>query len=410
MNVNISSGDYTKKLASSGGWIGVLIEYLSKSDRDDKVDVISVTPSNKNTKDTVGNVTCHHLYGKNVSFKPQVDLIERFQKIIDEVNPDIIDIQGVEFSIGRDLLMCKYNCPVAATIQGLPAELAKVYGVGMPKNFIRKRTIADWMHFKGAFEKQLFMKKRGEISHEIIRKADYIIGRTEWDHANTWKVNNDAKYCYNARVLRDEFYENTWDIENITPHTIFGIQGRDSAKGLHIAIEAIAILKKEYPDVKLSVPGMYKFDSPKIKMDWYEKHIRDLIKKYSLEDNIEFTGGLTAGEIAQKMMKTHVFCQHSMLENSPNSLAEAMIMGVPCVASYVGGTATYVVPEETALVYERSEAGTLAYMIKRIFEDNELAVKLSTNARKDAVKRFDRDKNVDSLYKIYDRIYKETKG
>ena len=97
------------------------------------------------------------------------------------------------------------------------------------------------------------------------------------------------------------------------------------------------------------------------------------------------------------------------LENSPCSLGEAMLMGVPCVASFVGGTSTYMISEVNALAFERSEVGTLAYTIKRIFDNNELALRLSENAKKDAAVRFSKD-NVKSLFEIYDKIYEDTKG
>lgn len=406
MQVQLNKEGYYNCSRTSGGWIGMLVENIRKSNVVDKAVIISVNPGNDNTCDEAGNVKCHSLKAKVVTYRPQKTLIDRFQKIIDEFQPDLIDIQGIEFTVGRDLLMCKYDCSVIATLQGIPTQLAKVYFSAMPKNFRYKRSLYDVTHFKGLAEKQKLMQMRGKSSHEILKKADYIIGRTDWDHANSWYVNQDAEYFYVPRAFRDEFYkeENKWNIENIKRHRIFGIQGRDSAKGLHVAIEALNLLKQSYHDVELIVPGGYKYNSPALKATAYEKYIKKLIAKYSLENNIKFVGSLSASEMAEYMKTSHVFCQYSMCENSPNSLGEAMMLGVPCVASFVGGTSTYLQHDFSGLMYEKEEMQTLAFMIKKIFDDDALAARLSENARTQACERNAKEKSSDYLFEIYEKI------
>lgn len=405
VKVDISDAEnYTKTMSKSGGWISMHIRCLRSSDFIERADVISVAPDYDNHTEISGNIVCHFIKGKTVSLSPQKELTREFQKIIDEAKPDIIDIQGAEFTVGKDLLCCKYDCPVIVTLQGFPTEISKAYDAGMPRYYRWIRTFFDWTHLKGMYEKQKYMRKRGKISEEILGKADYFVGRTEWDHAVSWRANPKAKYFYVGRLLRDDFYSAKWDINNIERHSIFGIQGRDSAKGLHIMLEALNILKKIYPDVKLYIPGAYTYNSSRLKMPGYEKYIRKLIKKYSLEKNVEFTGSLNASQMAERLLKCNVFCLHSMNENSPNSLGEAMAVGAPCVSTYVGGVATYVEPEKTALVCDRTEAGTMAYMINRIFENDELAQKLSDNAYEDARRRFDIKTNSGSIINVYKEI------
>lgn len=406
MPVELKTEDYFNTVKSSGGWIGMLVNNIQKSEIIDKAAIVSVNPANNGSVDEVGNVKSYSIRAKTISWRVQEELVEEFRKILDEFEPDIIDIQGIEFTVGRDLLNCKHHAKVIATLQGIPSELAKVYFCAMPKGFEHKRTLYDVIHFKGLSEKQKFMRMRGRSSHEILKKADCIIGRTDWDHANSWYVNPDAEYFYVPRAFRDDFYkeENKWEIENIKRHRIFGIQGRDSAKGLHVAIEAVNLLKKTYPDVELIVPGGYKFDSPKKRVTAYEKYIKDLISKYDLTDNIKFVGSLSASEMIGYMRTSHVFCQYSLCENSPNSLGEAMMLGVPCVASFVGGTSTYLHHDHSGLMYEKSEMQTLAFMLKKIFDDDELAARLSKNARAEALERNAKDKSKDYLFEIYEKI------
>lgn len=401
--VSLDTKKYSQKIKSSGGWIGMLVENIRSSSEFTGSAIISVNPSNEEGVISDEGLTCYNLQASTVRKKPQKVLSKKFQDIIDRVKPDLIDIQGIEFSIGRDMLRCRRTCPVAVTLQGLPGEIAKVYFNALPANFKYKRTIYDITHLKGTLEKQNFMKMRGKISVEILSGADYVIGRTDWDRAYSMSVNPNAVYYNCPRAFRNEFYceKNKWELKNVRRHSIFGIQGRDSAKGLHVGIEALGMLKKEYPDVELLIPGSYKYDSPPLKMTSYEKYIRSLIKKYSVEDNVKFIGALCAQEMAEILKTSHVFCQYSLCENSPNSLGEAMTLGLPCVASFVGGTPTYLHHYKNGLSYEKSESASLAYMIKKIFENDELAEFLSENARNDALKRHDRENCRQKLFSSY---------
>ncbi|MBQ7580910.1 MAG: glycosyltransferase family 4 protein [Clostridia bacterium] len=406
MPVKLDSEGYFNKSKSSGGWIGMLVNNIQKSDKVDKAAIVSVNPANDGSVDEVGNVKSFSIKSRIVTWRPQKQLIARFQEILDEFKPDIIDIQGIEFTVGRDLLMCRHDAKVIATLQGIPAELSKVYFCAMPKGFRHRRSFYDLTHFKGLAEKQRLMRMRGRSSHEILKKADYVIGRTDWDHANSWYVNPGAEYFYVPRAFRDDFYkeENKWKLEDVKRHRIFGIQGRDSAKGLHVALEALALLKGSYPDVELIVPGDYKYNSSKKKITAYEKYIRGLISKYSLEQNVKFVGSLSAAEMADYMKTSHIFCQYSLCENSPNSLGEAMMLGVPCVASFVGGTSTYLHHDRSGLMYEKGEMQTLAFMIKKIFDDDELALRLSENARAEAFERNSPEKSKNCLFGVYEKI------
>jgi glycosyltransferase involved in cell wall biosynthesis len=94
----------------------------------------------------------------------------------------------------------------------------------------------------------------------------------------------------------------------------------------------------------------------------------------------------------------------SAIENSPNSVGEAQILGVPCLASYVGGTADMMEHGENGLLHRFEEVEMLASNICRIFADDELALKISENARVCAAKRHDGARNASDLYQIYQKM------
>jgi glycosyltransferase involved in cell wall biosynthesis len=256
--------------------------------------------------------------------------------------------------------------------------------------------------------KTLFFKPRlsGEI--ETIKLAHNIIGRTNWDRAHAYAINSGASYYSCNRILRDSFYQRCWHLKRKQRHSLFIGNSLSARKGAHFALHAVAQLKREYPDIKLYIAG----ESP-FRTSWrqwkkqvgYSAYLRHLVKELDLEQQVEFTGILQADAMAERISSVHVYVLCSTIENSPNTLGEAMIMGVPSVAAYVGGASDMANDEVEALFYRDNDPKFLAYQIKRIFDDDRLALKLSENARKRALKTHDPQRNLQSLLAAYRAIY-----
>jgi len=101
---------------------------------------------------------------------------------------------------------------------------------------------------------------------------------------------------------------------------------------------------------------------------------------------------------------SHVFVCPSSIENSSNSLCEAQLTGTPVVASFVGGIPDLVIHNETGLLYRFEEYEMMAYQIKKIFLDDNLALRLSQQGKIVAAKRHDRRENASRLIKIYENV------
>ena len=103
-------------------------------------------------------------------------------------------------------------------------------------------------------------------------------------------------------------------------------------------------------------------------------------------------------------LKAHVFVCPSSIENSPNSLGEAQILGVPSIGSYVGGSPDMIAHNESGLLYRFEEYEMLAYHIMDIFNNDEKAKHLSKNSSIEASKRHDKKVNSERLIAIYKTI------
>ena len=105
--------------------------------------------------------------------------------------------------------------------------------------------------------------------------------------------------------------------------------------------------------------------------------------------------------MADMYTKSNIFVSPSSIENSPNSLGEAQLIGTPVIASYVGGVPDMAKHEKTALLYRFEEYEMLAHFIVRIFANDSLAKSLSENGRITAEKRHDKKLNTTTMLDIY---------
>ena len=128
------------------------------------------------------------------------------------------------------------------------------------------------------------------------------------------------------------------------------------------------------------------------------------MKKYHLEDKLYFLGDLSADEMKQAFLDANVFALTSTLENSPNSLGEAMLLGVPCVAADVGGVRNLMCHGEEGLVYASGDIRALTEDILQLFAMEEKAAALGEKARAHALKTHDPEKNLQDLMDIYHAI------
>ncbi len=334
-------------------------------------------------------------------------------KVLEKVKPDLIHIFGTENAHSLSMVNTskRKNIKALISIQGLVSIIARHYMAGLPINIQKKFTFRDLVKQDNLTQQQSKFFKRGTLEIEALKKTDYIEGRTNWDKACAAQINPNAKYYTCNHILRESFYKNRWHINSCVKNSIFISQGYYPIKGLHFMLEAMPMILKRYPETKLYIAGRNFIRSAylkeKLKLSTYGKYIIHLIDKHDLYDKVDFTGPLDEQGICKRYLKSNVFVCPSSIENSPNSLGEAMMLGVPCVASYVGGIPDMLEHDKEGFLYQSDAPYMLAYYICRIFEDSELAIRFSQNGRARALKTHDKEGNICRLVKIYKDMLSE---
>ena len=162
-------------------------------------------------------------------------------------------------------------------------------------------------------------------------------------------------------------------------------------------------MRQQYPDTEIAVTGR-SFLAGDIKslarQNGYEKYLSKLVKRNRLDGAVHFLGHLSAQDMKRAYLDANAFVLSSTMENSPNALGEAMLLGLPCVAANVGGVSSLMGEEEGILCYP-VDPESMARGICRVFAMADQAEALGMAARNRARKTHDPERNLKDLMDIY---------
>jgi len=212
------------------------------------------------------------------------------------------------------------------------------------------------------------------------------------------QLNADAKYYHVDRVLGEDYYQASWHLNSSTGNLIFSLSGNAPFKGAVSLVRAAALLKAQgYDQVQFRLAGVSQ-DSI------VGKHISRIIKRVNLQTQITLLGRLNPSEVIQEMLRARLFVLPSHLDNSPNSLAEAMTVGMPCIASNAGGIPSMLKDKFEGLLYKHTDISDLTKKILQLLGDPDLACSLGTQARQTAILRHDPEKIAQDTVKVYQNV------
>lgn len=335
-----------------------------------------------------------------------------FVETLGAFKPDVVHVWGTEapHSLKAVQAACELgiDASTVVSIQGLVSIYGRYhYAEGLPESVMRYPSFGDLMRRMSLEKARQTFIRHGEAERECLRLAKHVIGRTEWDKACAYQVNPNVKYHHCNESLRDEFYSGDWNLDAVERHSLFVSQCSYPVKGFHYALRAVSMLKVEYPDIVLYTTGETVFrDSLKRNLgrNSYQLYTARLIDELGLRDNVRFLGPLDAAAMRDRYLRTHVFVSPSTIENSPNSVGEAMLLGCPVVSSNVGGVSDLLDHGKEGFLYQSSAPYMLAWYVKRLFDDDTLAMEFSHASRDRSSKTHDRDANLSTLLCVYESI------
>jgi len=316
--------------------------------------------------------------------------LKKLNSIVLDFKPDIIHVFGSEMQFG--LVRKITRIPVVLHIQGLINPIVNAF---LPP-FVSWSTIRK-IHSPIENLHSLYLERKLKMDAyrelEIFRNVDYFIGRTQFDKAFTFCVNPNAFYYYGAEILRPIFYEKSSRI-NPKKMTIISTISSPLYKGLDNILKTAFVLKE--------IMG---FDFIwKIYGNVNPKQIENLIKIKHQDINIKLMGVVVAEELRKSLLSSTCYVHLSHIDNSPNGLCEAQILGIPVVATNVGGISSLINNGENGYLVPDNDPYQTSFYIKQLFMNRNLNENIGLKAKQIASERHDRNQIVDQLLKTYNDI------
>lgn len=325
-------------------------------------------------------------------------ILPRLISVIEDVCPDIIHIHGSENNFGM-IAMQKLPCPIVLSIQGLLSPYYyKLFSGFSRDEILRHEGIKDKLLANGIAVKAKSMKYRAEMERNFLSYIPNIIGRTFWDKACSLALSPKRRYYEVGEILRPEFYNAKWDKNHFgTPLTIVSTISHGVYKGLETIYHTAGVLKAAGVNFLWCVIGLT--DSDTI-VHLAEKQVG--VNAKSL--NVCLLGRKNASQMVDVMREADIYVQVSHIENSPNSLCEAMLLGMPCVATFVGGTASLVENNVEGRLVQDGDPYIMAGTIMEMADDFEAAKAMGRHATEKAIDRHSPEKVCDQLKQVYQEI------
>lgn len=397
--------------AFGGGWLEGLSSSLA-TQRDYELHYCFISNNYLDQKQgKAGNIFYYAI--PNASKYTYIKTKDYLVQLLREIKPDLVHIFGSEYITSYAMaLACRDLRLLDRTIlhiQGLVSIYSRHYALGIPLFWKCLMMPRDYLKNFSILHGIKDYKDRGTYEIKAIRQLKHVSGRTDWDRACVYQLNPQAMYHFCNETLRESFYQNRWDISKCERHSIFVSQGNYPIKGLHYILEALSLILNYYPNTSLYIGGFAPTDQScslknVLRRTSYGQYILHLINKLKLSGFVNFTGPLNEKQICDRFLRTHVFVSASSIENSPNSLGEAMILGIPCVASYVGGVPNMLNDKVEGFLYQADAPYMLAYYVMKMFENDDMAIHMGNQARNHAIETHSAEKNLTGLLKIYEEI------
>jgi len=127
-----------------------------------------------------------------------------------------------------------------------------------------------------------------------------------------------------------------------------------------------------------------------------------LIRKYHLQDKVIFTG--IQKNIPQILAASNILVWSATVPHFARPIIEASAMGVPVVASDFQSTREIVKHEHTGMLFEPGDPTALSESINILLQDRELADLLGSNGYKQAIEKFNAEKNTQEIIDLYNSL------
>jgi len=398
-------------LRATGGWL-----YALNKGIENKLELhVAFQHPYKLARFRHGNTSFHPVYTGNILvqrlrerlglYRPRRFLRESYLRVVKDVQPDLIHIHGTEspylmilgatdiptvISIQGNLTVCSHK--YCAGFHGRHLHVPASHNGALLRSFLLGRKT-----YRRGMDK---LRQTAEVERTYLQKAQHIIGRTDWDRRITSMLAPKSRYFLGQELLRGGFYDAEWSQKGApseAPNIIFTTTGDGYFKGFETLCHSLSILRGAGLNVEWRVAGV----SENSLINQITR--RELGTAYP-QEGLVLLGALDEHELIKHMLGANLYVMPSHIENSPNSLCEAMLLGMPCIATDAGGTGSILTNNQDGILLQDGDPWAMAGAVQELLADRDRSMRYGAAARERAIIRHNRETVVSSLMRIYETI------
>lgn len=321
------------------------------------------------------------------------------RNIIEHYQPDVIHVFGNEWPFG---LLAQYtNIPLVIHIQG---SFVPYYNALYPPRYngytfamaaglnLRK----DWLRLQGYYKDKSRLKMEKRIWHLV----KHYMGRTSWDKALVNTLTKGCTYHHVEEALRPDFINSKklWSCTEGGKLRLLTTGCSSFWKGIDVMLKTAHVLKEAGIDFEWNVAGSL------------GNELKEIVEKKEglkyADNNINILGFCTTEQLIDLMCSSTMYVHTAYIENSPNSICEAQIVGMPIVSTMVGGISTLVRNGEEGDLLPANDPWQIANAIIELSKDKARMMHYSKNSRQHAIVRHSSDNIRQQLFKCYNDLLK----
>lgn len=213
-----------------------------------------------------------------------------------------------------------------------------------------------------------FVKKYPRWSKKVLNRADYLVAPSEF------LAEKIGDWGYNIQVIPNvvdlSFYPYR-ERSKIVPRLIW-MRSFHPVYNPEMAVKVLAKLRESQPEATLIMAGADK---------GFEEKTKIMAEEMGLSNAIRFAGFLDLEKKLKEFSDADIYINTNRIDNMPVSVIEARALGLPVVATNVGGLPYLIKHNENGLLVESEDVDSMVENIKLLLDNPELTRKVSQNGR-----------------------------
>jgi glycosyltransferase involved in cell wall biosynthesis len=316
-----------------------------------------------------------------VEMKSRLDLqaVKNIKNIIEDIKPDIIHVHSTRAGILGTIAARGLNIPVIYTEHLFTNEY-------VPQNKL--------IHIYQLYAFKYLSKNIEKVIAVSKAVKDYLVDK------NIFPANKVEVVYHGIKPSLDFARDRSATSYKLQDKTTIGSVGAlSNIKGYKYLIEAFNNLQNDLElkayDLRLELIGI----GPD------QKELENIARKYKLRNKVFFLG--QKNNIFKSVAKWDIYVQPSLSESFGLALAEAMNLGIPVVASNVGGMKE-IVDNKSGILVEPKNISDLTNAIKKLILDSKMRNIMGKNAKNRIEAYFSYNNMIQKTEEIYEKLYKKS--